>query len=261
MNKQTTSAIARSLIVNGYAIFDIDLIDHRPKSIVEGFKKLLEQNQEIRKKWEFFLPEFSKKPDHGLVPPKGDDHDEKWVLMVRASLRNMLMERFTKEEREKYELFLDVFLCETEMVHYLLIDHLMSIAASLDELMPGYAIKEKLENQYTIDHLHCTRIVKYIYNPNAAPSDPMASLHTDQSLLTMQWYQSHPGLVLRDFNNNEIHYKYKPGRVIVFWGKKAIPVLGGKINPVEHWVDSRAGEDRYAAILFAHTTDPSIEMR
>jgi isopenicillin N synthase-like dioxygenase len=89
----------------------------------------------------------------------------------------------------------------------------------------------------------------------------MASLHTDQSLLTTQWFESHPGLVVTDYHGNKIEYNYKPGKVIVFWGKKALVATKNTLRPLDHYVDSRAQENRNSGIYFVHTQHESVEVR
>lgn len=256
MEHKKLETLTESLVNNGYAIFDLPFILHRPASIMNGFKQLLAEDEQVKEKWKFFLPEVTKKPDHGLIPPKGAQYDQKWFLMYRQSLPEMLKERFSNEYLIKYL----VFFLELQMVQEYLLNCAYEIAQAIDQKMPGYAVFDQLKNP-SLNETHVTRLVEYIYKPDTPISEPMASLHTDQSFLTMQWFQSHPGLILRDYHGNEIKYEYSQGRVIIFFGKKAIPVFSSLLKPVEHWVDSRALENRYSGILFIHTAHPSIEMR
>ncbi len=167
----------------------------------------------------------------------------------------MLRNRVADEEFARHV----SFFTHIEVVQALLHAKTVGILQAIDETIE-HAPSVFLQFTQTPEDRHVIRLLEYIYTEGAPETAPMANLHTDQSLFTLQWFQSHPGLVLRDYKGNNISYDYVPGSVICFFGKKILPATNGLLKPVEHWVDSRAHENRYSGIYFTHTPHPSIEM-
>lgn len=253
MNQAQIQKIATHLIMHGYVIFDMPALRLHIQDVLNSFKQLLAESPEYKEQWKFFLPELTKKPDHGLIPPKGEGFDLKWFFHFRKGFQSMLLSRLTYDEYKRYETFFE----QLEVIQALLHLQALPILRAIDEQLTIKLTEQVLE---TNEETHVVRLLEYIYQSNKPDTDPMASLHTDQSFLTMQWYQSHPGLILRDYHDNLVEYQYEPGKVLCFFGKKSEPASEGKLIPVEHWVDSRAHENRYAGIYFIHTPHPSIEM-
>jgi isopenicillin N synthase-like dioxygenase len=67
--------------------------------------------------------------------------------------------------------------------------------------------------------------------------------------------------VVTDYDGNKIEYDYTPGKAIVFFGKKAPVATNNRLQAVEHYVDSRAQENRNSGIYFVHTQHESVEVR
>ncbi len=257
---QDISSIVKHLLKYGFVIFNCPLVATHADDIFTDFETLLSQDEEFKERWKFFFPELTKKPDHGLIPPKGIGHDQKWFLMVRKTLKSMLLdENNTKRLREEeFSPYVDFFK-QLDLVHSHLLLQARSIGKEIDTQFPGFGVEEQLYDQ-KVEGNHVIRLVQYMYQQDAPTSNPMASLHTDQCFLTMQWYQSDPGLIIKDYTNRTHAYDYQPGRVICFFGKKVLPVFNNAFKPVEHWVDSRAKRNRNSGIFFIHTAHPNIEM-
>jgi hypothetical protein len=211
----------------------------------------------LRKSGKFTLNTFPKKPDHGLIPPKGEGYDQKWIFHSRADLRDMLTNgRLNYMEYGPY----DGLIANLEFVQEKLLGYAGLIFEEIDKQIPGHHLLNQITDSAT-KNMHVMRLVEYIYQADAPVTNCMASAHTDQACFTAQWFESHSGLVLRDYNGNLVEYQYAPGKVIFFFGKKIEPATNGLLKPVEHWVDSRAKENRNAAIFFIHTPHKSVEIR
>lgn len=247
-------SIARDLITNGYAVFQMPALRLHINDVFQMFKQLFGEDDAFKEKWKFFFPELSKKPDHGLIPPKGDGFDAKWFLHFRKGLPSMLLDRLNQSEYERYESMLEQIAAVKDLLHAKTTFILKEVDATL---------KTTLAQQVatTNEELHVIRLLNYLYQAGTAASENthMAQGHIDQSAITLQWYQSHPGLVLVDYHGNKVPYNYEPGKVICFWGDKVERATDEKLKAVKHWVDARAQEDRQAGIYFVHTAHPSVE--
>lgn len=250
----------RNLITKGYGIFQAPVkISDYIQPIFNDFKQLIAESAEFKKQWEFHVPvngKLSKKPDRGLVHPKGDGYDIKWTFMYDDTLKELLYNRFSPGEITEYLNFLDNLSQTTMWLKHM--SH--KILREVDTQLPGYDLYKQVSSPGALN-MHVVRLLEYLYQAGAPAVNPMASLHTDQSCFTMQWFESHRGLVLIDYKGNKIEYNYEPGKVIAFWGKKAPQATNDFLKPVEHYVDSRAEADRNSGIYFVHTEHDSVEMR
>lgn len=246
------------LITNGYGIFAAPAkVTDYIAPIFRDLKKLIAEDDDFKKKWEIHVAingQLPKKPDRGLVHPKGDGFDKKWTFMYCDELKTWLYQRFALDEIKDYFEFLGN-LSQT----MLFLEHQSyQILREVDRQLPGFDLYKQA---YDARSMHVIRLLEYLYQAGAPQANPMASLHTDQSLLTTQWYESHPGLVVTDYDGNKIEYDYTPGKAIVFFGKKAPVATNNRLQAVEHYVDSRAQENRNSGIYFVHTQHESVEVR
>ena len=257
--------VAKHLLHHGYATFMLPQIIPYIGPIFEEYKRFLATPPEFRKKWTIHLP-VSKKADHGYSPPKGEGFDPKHIFQYRTDLKRMLLELqpgeldvreqlLTLKEFEEYEDWLH----NLGEVSRIMRKVMLEIAKELDRQLPGYDLFGQLKRPELIPR-NLIRLIEYEYDP-ARKGEPLASLHTDQSAVTGQWYESEDGLVIIDCNGNEIRYDYVLGLVTVFFGKKISSATNGLLLPTKHYVDSIAKTNRNSGIYFMHTDHPSVELK
>lgn len=89
MKKQSTDEslrIANHLVTYGYAVFTLPELTAYIELIFSDFKQLLTEPEEVKEQWKFFVPELTRKPDRGLIPPKGEGFDLKWFFPLQKKL-------------------------------------------------------------------------------------------------------------------------------------------------------------------------------
>ena len=257
--------VVAHLLEHGYATFMLPSVASYIDPIFEGYKKFLSTDAGFRKKWTIWVPP-TKKADHGYVPPKGEGYDPKHVFQWRTQLKHMLFEvqagekdvrerLLTREEFAPYEDWFE-YLGE---IFKIMKRTMLEIAKEIDRQRPGFDLFGQLKKPELIQN-HVIRLLEYLYDLSRK-GEPLASLHTDQGLLTFQWFESHSGLIVIDKNGTRVRYDYEPGKIIVFFGKKIEPATNGSLLPTEHYVDSDAETNRNSGIFFMHSDHPSIEMR
>ena len=111
--------------------------------------------------------------------------------------------------------------------------------------------------------LHKIRLLKYLYEVDGVKNEILAQDHYDQSAITFQWKQSHPGLYLGKRGENPIPITGGCYDVTVFLGRKLAEATDGLLYKMPHYVDSPAdlNEDRYAGICFIHTSHKIVEYK
>lgn len=233
--------------------------------VFKGFKKLVAMPEEYKRPWQIHHPELSKKPDHGLIFPKGGDFDEKWMFMYRIDMiEDLLRNKVSIGALSDYVLWFDTL----SSVYSRLLLIIKEFISEVDTQMPGYNLYEQV-NAPEVSRMHVMRLLEYLYKQSAERGKPLADGHFDQGFLTAQAYESSPGLILvpnkiegdKETDWKEISYNYEPGKIILFPGRKFGQATNGQIPGMWHYVKTGPPVDRNALILFSHTPQPSIEMR
>jgi hypothetical protein len=229
MKNNDYTSIAQNLINNGYAFFRMPVLTMHTEDIFASFKRLLNESPEFKELWKFYFPEQTKKPDHGLIPPKGDGFDNKWFFHFRHGFQSMLLDRLSVDEYQRYESMFE----QIEVVQSLLHENVKCILEAVDAKLHTTLAQQV---SVTDKSRHVVRLLQYIHSPEPSEKKYMANTHTDQSLITAQWFQSHQGLVLEGYHKKHITYTYEPGMVLCFFGKKIEPASQGLLQPVVHRV-------------------------
>lgn len=232
-----------------FSVFQLPLTNAFSPEIFDGFKKLLSEDSEYQKLWTVHMPE-SIKPDHGFIPPKGEGYDKKYFYHHSFDITNLLKERNVNTESYnnwllKCDVFLFIFSCFGSQI----IDELHRRKHLKDFNLPNLFEKTSL--------LHKMRLVKYLHQSNGKKNETLASDHYDQSAITFQWAQSHPGLFLGKRDQNPISYHGNTCDVVVFLGRKLAEATNDVLYKMPHYVDAPdyLDEDRYAGICFIHTSN------
>lgn len=255
---------AEQFLNDHVAIVDFPYIENLINPLLGGFNLLLEKNREELKKWQIHFPEYSKLPDHGLIFPKGEGYDEKWVFMYRTGLLAdyFRLSRISQNDYLDYHMWFNVL----HQAHRLLHSLVSELAGELDSYLPGCNLLQQVQDP-SVEDMHALRFVKYIYgNPNETT---LAKPHFDLGFITAQGYASHPGLdFIPNYREglpkeewNRISYPQKKGKIALFPGKKFAKATNDVIPAMYHEVTDVCGENREALIFFSHTAVPSEELR
>ncbi len=248
--------IVEHFIAHGWAICSIKEITEHIQPVLTGFKSLITREEAYREKWKFHITELSKKPDHGLLPPKGSGYDQKHMLMYRRNLRGMLNERFAFEEIQPY----DEMLYHLGIIFNIAFKNLLKFAAEFDRQLPGYSLHTELNKRSLMD-THVLRVPEYIFDATAPDRIFSAQPHLDLSAVTMQLFQTDGGLIVQDYLEEVVEYSYDPTEATVFLmaGDKLEQLTLGRMRALPHGVLAKAKRNRNSGMFFAHTGHPTRE--
>ncbi len=250
--------------------------------IEQNFLKLIQENKEYRKLWEFdiqpypFTQERGYDPDLGLIERFSDNgkdnkfflHDKNHSLRVLLGLRGVTI---SKHEQ---------LLSDLEVLQSVVYNQVTKFAQKLDQRFPGKNFAEGIQKAQFLNTL---RLIAY-RKPDEVDTTTehvIARLHTDRDLITTHIYESSPGLTFKLHNGEEHQYEQQAGSTVVFPGKKLqaatggvfteepregnkveIIATGGDIKATPHYVKAlpfRNGMDyRVSMVYFAHILDVDV---
>ncbi len=254
----------KELLEKGYAYVKINpFFLEYAKSIVSVFRTFTQLPIEKRKVWTFDVG-TTNKPDVGYI--RRDDDELKhfmhhfYFLPDLLANRNVIYPEFKK------------FLKDMDMLHKYGEQRVKMFAEAFDDVYPGYFIASRLDS---IEASMQSVMRSLQYDHCRVELEETAGAHEDQSLLTLQMFETHKGLYINSTHNL---YEVKPGCALIFPGKKMQlvtggketffekkgfrypKIVGGKIKALTHGVVSLPEEfgddyERQSIVLFTH--DPS----
>lgn len=249
--------------------------------IEQNFLKLIQEDKEYRKLWEFdiqpypFTQERGYDPDLGLIERSGNNgkdnkfflHDTNRSLRVLLGLRGVAI---SKHEQ---------LLSGVEVLQSVVHNQVIKFAQKLDQRFPGKNFAEGIQKAQFLNKL---RLIAYPKPDEINTVEHIiAREHTDRDLITTHIYESSPGLMFKLHNGEEHQYEQQPGSTVVFPGKKLqaatggvfteepreggkveIIATGGDIKATPHYVKAlpfREGMDyRVSMVYFAHIPDVDV---
>jgi hypothetical protein len=258
--------VAEQFLTDRVAIVDFPYIENLVTPLFNGFNSVLRLSRDELFKWQIHYKGLSKYPDHGIIFPKSETHDQKWMFMYRT---HILSDYYRHGRLTQYNLVAyDVWFNLLHQAHRMLFSVVAELAEELDSQLPGYNLFTQV-NDPLVEDVHPLRLVQYLHDESVARGKPLANGHYDLGFITAQAYASHQGL---DFIPNyreglpvsewkRISYPQKRGKVALFPGKKFAKATNDVIPAMYHEVTGVCGENREALIFFSHTAVPSEESR
>lgn len=253
------SELTATLLQKGYAVIKYPLITQYNNNLLQTFKEFQAQPMEFRMKWNTSFPPTDKGRETGFIPWKGMDsnggfYDNKESFMYRNNIRSLIGNQISTEESMMYYAFIHQF--DQLLTQFLALTDL--ITTQLDIVVPGYNLNQKFMSPEAQNY-HSIRLVDYKIDTPMGMQElgarDSASEHYDRDGLTIQCFETDPGLIITGNDGKDFEYASEPDSIAIFPGRKMEHITGGKIKAVKHRVHGKRNRNRYAGIGFMHTTD------
>lgn len=239
---------AEIYIKEGRAIFPLLWTD-KVAQLIEEFRKLCSHPLEYRKRFMIPTPDPEDpdlQPDNGYLRKDGERKangeywDKKDVWHYRPCMWSWYLRNGTDISPHR-------ILLESSHTIFLRCMQLQKeFLRALDCKMPGYNFTSLARTPYTLAK-HVLRVI--LYDPSPPGQKILGKSHRDRCNLTFHIADARPGLRIGE---EKILHKVQPDTALVFPGKYAEILTGGKLKALQHeiWEEEPGTPDRRWSIVF-----------
>lgn len=253
-----SSATARTLIHEQIAYLPIGqgLVDDANAAM----QTIISAQREQASQWSFIRP-GEDDADIGLVyRPKRTKGDHKYFFHFAHDYAKVVKEARQCTRHLTHELLL------VDRLYSFLNGKALALAAQFDEdyreLFPDAPLLQKRVLQSIVSpSAYSTTTLRGLWYPND-PQQNGAGEHFDRSLFTFHLGDTGGALCapLSGRSAESVSISPPPGKLLVFFGVKALCLSGGHLKPLRHASTVEPGQDRQALVHFVHVrTDVPVK--